>query len=78
MNIRIRVFGWLLFSIGSFLTFLGLMSMIGIVHVRIEAFGINIDTLQERIAWIVSWLVTVITGGLFLALTTPIQQEKSV
>lgn len=78
MNIRIRVFGWLLFSIGSFLTFLGLMSMIGIVHVRIEAFGINIDTLQERIAWIVSWLVTVITGGLLLALTTPIQQEKSV
>ncbi len=78
MNIRIRVFGWLLFSIGSFLTFLGLMSVIGIVHVQIEAFGINIDTLQERIAWIVSWLVTVITGGLLLALTSPIQQEKSV
>ena len=71
MNVHIRSFGWLLLIAGSVLTLLGIMALLGLIHVQIDAIGVNLDTTQERIAWIGSWLVIVISGGLLLGLTRP-------
>lgn len=78
MNENIRIFGWLLLGMGFVLTLLGVMAIIGLVHVQIDAFGVNLDTIQERIAWVVLWVVAAVTGGLLLGLTNPEDQEKSV
>lgn len=77
MNVHIRVFGWLLFGMGSVLTVLGVLAITGLIQVRIDYFGINLDTMQERIAWIFSWMVVVVSGSLLLALTSPNSQNKS-
>lgn len=78
MNENIRFFGWLLLYIGSILMFIGVMAVIDFVHIQIEIFGINLDRISERIAWIVCWLVAVVTGGLLISLTSPENQNKSV
>ncbi len=69
MNHHIRMFGWVLFGIGSLLTLTGLVALIGFLNIQVDAVGIDVDTTAERIAWIVTWLVVVISGGLLLALT---------
>lgn len=75
MNENIRIFGWLLLGMGFVLALLGVMAVIGLVHVQIDAFGVNLDTIQERVAWIVLWMVAAVTGGLLLGLTRPESQE---
>lgn len=69
MNDHIRMFGWVLFGIGCLLTMAGLVALVEFVHIQVDAVGINLDTTTERIAWIVSWLVAAVSGGLLLALT---------
>lgn len=71
MNYNIRVFGWLLLGMGSILAFIGLMAIVGLIHVQIDFFGVNLDTMQERIAWIISWFVVFVVGSLLIALTQP-------
>lgn len=71
MNYNIRIFGWLLLGVGSVLIFVGVMALFGLVHVQIDFFGINLDTMEERIAWIVSWFVIFVLGSLLVALTQP-------
>lgn len=77
MNERIRVFGWLLFGIGSILTLIGLIALIAVININIDAIGVDLDTTVERIAWIVCWLVAVVSGGILLALTQPENEKKS-
>lgn len=71
MNDHIRLFGWLLFGTGSILTLIGLIALIAAINVNIDAIGVDLDTTIERVAWIVCWLVAVVSGGLLLALTQP-------
>lgn len=71
MNEHIRAFGWLLFGIGSILTLMGLVALIAAMNIQIDAIGVDLDTTIERIAWIVCWLVAVVSGGILLALTQP-------
>ena len=71
MNYNIRVFGWLLLGMGSILAFIGLMAVVGLIHVQIDFFGVDLDTMQERIAWIFSWLLVFVVGSLLIALTQP-------
>lgn len=69
MNDHIRMFGWVLFGIGCLLTLTGLVALIGFVNIQVDAVGIDLDTTTERVAWIVTWLVAAVSGGLLLALT---------
>ncbi len=75
MNENIRIFGWLLLGLGFVLTFLGVMAVVGLIHVQIDVFGVNLDTIQERVAWIVLWIVAAVTGGLLIGLTSPENQD---
>lgn len=75
MNENIRIFGWLLLGLGFVLTFLGVMAVVGLIHVQIDVFGVNLDTIQERVAWIVLWIVAAVTGGLLIGLTSPENQN---
>ena len=76
MNTFIRSFGWLLLGIGSLLTLVGIIALPGWIQVRVDSFGLDLDTIQEWIAWIMCWLVTVITGGLLVGLTNPKRRLK--
>lgn len=78
MNDPIRLFGWLLFGTGSILTLIGLIALIAVINIHIDVIGIDLDTTIERIAWIVSWLVAVVSGGMLLALTHPENHKRSV
>lgn len=71
MNVHLRSFGWLLLLMGTILTLLGVIALPGWINVRIDAFGVDLDTLAEQIAWIVCWVVMIVTGGLLLGLTNP-------
>lgn len=71
MNENIRVLGWIILGIGFLLIAWGLLSFSSLVHVKIDLMGVDLDTIQERIAWIVCWFVVAVTGGLFVRLTQP-------
>ena len=78
MNDHIRLFGWLLFGTGSILTLIGLVALVAVINIHIDVLGIDLDTTIERIAWIVSWLVAVVSGGMLLALTGARKHDDSV
>lgn len=64
-----RVFGWLLLGMGTVLGAVGVLAVIGLIHVQIDFFGIDLDTAAERIAWTVGWLLAAVTGLALLFLT---------
>ena len=62
MNTFKRVTGWLLFGVGTVLTSLGMLALAGFAWAQIDLFGIGQQTKNDRVVWVIGWLVAAMVG----------------
>ena len=62
MNTLKRVTGWLLFGVGAVLTSLGMLALAGFGWAQIDLFGIELATKNDRVMWVIGWLVAAMVG----------------
>ena len=63
---NLRMTGGILVGFGTVLGGAGLLAMAGIMPLRIDFFGLSLDTQGERVAWIIAWAVAVVVGVVLL------------
>ena len=69
MKYNVRCFGWLFLGMGTVLSILSLLDLSGLVPVKSEFFGIEVDSSWERAIWLAACLAGAATGLLLLHLT---------
>ncbi len=62
MNTLKRVTGWLLFGVGTVLTCLGMLALAGFAWAQIHLFGIELQTKNDRVMWVIGWLIAAMVG----------------
>ncbi len=62
MNTLKRVTGWLLFGVGTVLVSLGMLALAGFAWAQIDLFGIELQTKNDRVVWVIGWLVAAMVG----------------
>ena len=62
MNTVKRVTGWLLFGVATVLTSLGMLALAGFAWAQIDLFGIELQTKNDRVVWVIGWLVAAMVG----------------
>ena len=65
MHYYMRVFGWLLFGMGTVLSLITGLALAGIIQLQIDFFAFNLDTRGERFV-LVGGLVIAAVAGLVL------------
>lgn len=62
MNTLKRAAGWLLFGVGTVLTGLGMLALAGFAWAQIDVFGIELQTKNDRVVWVIAWLLAAMIG----------------
>ena len=62
MSGPVRATGWMLFAMGAVFASLGILSLAGLMSVQIDFFGIDLQTKNDRVAWVIGWLVAALVG----------------
>ena len=62
MNTLKRVAGWLLFGVGTVLTSVGMLALAGFGWAQTDLFGIELQTKNDRVVWVIGWLVAAMVG----------------
>lgn len=63
---NVRIMGGMLLVFGAVLGGVGLLGLAGVIPLTIDFFGYNLDTLGERITWIIVWSLAVAGGAVLL------------
>ncbi len=64
MKSLIRAFGWLLFTLSTLFTLMGMLVLGGLMHM--PPLGIELTNKNDRVLWVVVWLLGML-AGLWLA-----------
>ena len=62
MNTLKRGVGWLLFVVGTVLTCFGMLALAGFAWTQVDLFGIALQTKNDRVVWVIGWLVAALVG----------------
>ncbi|MAE71483.1 MAG: hypothetical protein CME06_13575 [Gemmatimonadetes bacterium] len=65
---RLRIAGGILVGFGTVLGGVAVLALAGIVPLTIDFFGFNLDTREERIAWIIGWSLAIAVGIVLLCI----------
>ena len=57
-----RATGWVLFAMGAVFASIGMLSLAGLMSVQIDFFGVDLQTKNDRVAWVIGWLVAAMVG----------------
>lgn len=63
---NLRITGGILIGFGTVLGGAALLGMAGIIPLRIDFFGFNLETHGERVAWIIACFLATVVGVVLL------------
>ncbi len=66
MKSLIRAFGWLLFTLSTLFTLMGMLVLGGLMQMPTGLLGIELTNKNDRVLWVVVWLLGML-AGLWLA-----------
>ena len=76
MKYILRVIGWLLLGMGAVMTTLEVLALNGVTQLKIEFFGIHVDSETERTTWLIGWAIAVVAGFVLLYIAKQNQHHK--
>ncbi|MEQ8844880.1 MAG: hypothetical protein RIB58_08490 [Phycisphaerales bacterium] len=71
MRTRLRIVGGILAGFGIALAGVAALAFGGVIPLEIDFFGLNLNTLAERIAWIGAWSLVAVLGLALLVMARP-------
>lgn len=63
---KLRITGGILIGFGTVLGGGALLAMAGVMPLSVDFFGFNLETRNERVAWVIAWSLAVIVGIVLL------------